>query len=240
MKLYMMILALVLCATAASASTLQEKLAEPTEYVPAGKMVRDQLVEVAQYFHLAMGIEWLDEENETSLPKLPSEKRTVRELITAIVDQSPRHKLLIHDRIVWVFPPAVVNSNLNFLNLRIAHYRVTNESILGANDRLQLCINAKLYPHIYDGGYGGGYGGPPGLLWKQNITISLDNRTIREILNEVVSAGGLAMWVVELKPDELKGDQPKWIGVPINEHGHSPLGGRWQFLLIVPEDETTK
>ena len=233
----MMILAMVLTGATASASTLQEKLEERTEYVPAGKMVRDQLVEVAQSFHIPMGIEWLDEEDETPPPKLASEKRTLRELIKAIVDQSPRHKLVIHNGIVCIFPPAAVNRNSNFLNLRIAHYDVNNESILGANDELQLCINAKLYPHLYDGGYAGGYGGPPGLMWKQNITISLENRTIREILNEVVSQSGLAMWVVDLKPDELKGDQPKWIGIPLDEFGQSPINGRWNFLLIVPEED---
>lgn len=235
-QLYPIILVLLLTGTAASASTLQEKLEQHTDYVPPGDTVRDQLIDVAQHFHVPAAIEWLVEENEKPPPKLSSDKRTLRELIKAIVDQSPRHQMLIHDRLVYVFPPAAVNSKLNFLNLRIDTYHITNESILGANDELQLCINEKLYPHLYDGGINGGYGGPPGLLWKENISLSLDNRTIREILDEVIVESGLALWIVELTPDELKGDQPKWVGIPLDEHGQSPLGGRWNFQLIVPEE----
>lgn len=236
MKLYLIILVLALTGTAASAATLPEKLEQHTDYVPAGNTVRDQLIDVAQRFHIPIAIEWLKGENETPPPKLPSDERTLRELIKAIVDQSPRHHLLIHDRLVYVFPPAAVNSNLNFLNLRIAAYQITDESILGADNELQLCINANLYPHLYDGGYNGGYGGPPGLLWKKNISLSLHHRTIREILDEVVIESGLALWIVELTPEELKGEKPKWIGIPLDEHGQSPLGGRWNFLLIVPEE----
>lgn len=236
MQLYLMILVLVLPGTTATASTLREKLEQHTHYVPAGNTVRDQLIDVAQHFHIPLAIEWLADENEPPPPKLASDERPLRELIKAIVDQSPRHQMLIHDRLVYIFPPAAVSSNLNFLNLRLPGYHITNESILGANNELQLCINEKLYPHLYDGGYAGGYGGPPGLLWKKNISLSLDNRTIREILDEVVIQSGLVLWIVELTPDELKGDKPKWIGIPLNDYGHSPLSGRWHFLLIVPEE----
>src|SRR5437660_1127256 len=96
MQLYLIALVLVLTGTNATAATLREKLAERTDYVPAGDTVRDQLINVAQHFHITMGIEWLQSENETPPSRLSSDKRTLRELIKALVDQSPRHQMIVN------------------------------------------------------------------------------------------------------------------------------------------------
>ncbi len=125
----------------------------------------------------------------------------------------------------------------DFLNLRLAGFEVKNESLFGANFQLRICIDETLYPEQFENGFAGGYGGPPGdLFWRENITVSGDNLTIREILNEIAIESHSALWIVELNPDELEGDKPKWVGVPINEHGTSPLTGRWHFVPIVPDE----
>ena len=187
-----------------------------------------------------MAIEWLRETNEPVIPHIPSEKRSVLELIKAIVSQSPRHQIVAQDHIVYVFPPAAMSSRMNFLNLRIGHYEVRNESLFGAEAWLRTCINMVLYPELYENGYGGGYGGGfPHIFWKRNITVSDDKLTIREILNQIAVESCSSLWIVELSADELKGDKPKWVGIPINDNGQSPLAGRWHFISIVPEDLKT-
>lgn len=239
-QLYIMPVLLLFIGVNVSASTLRDQLEQQTDYVPSSERVSEQLIEVARHFHIPMAIEWLRETNEPVIPHMPSEKRSVLELIKAIVSQSPRHQIVAQDHIVYVFPPAAMSSRMNFLNLRIGHYEVSNESLFGAEARLRTCINMMLYPELYENGYGGGYGGgSPHIFWKQNITVSEDKMTIREILNQIAVESCSALWIVELSADELKGDKPKWVGIPINDNGQSPLAGRWHFICIVPEDLKT-
>jgi hypothetical protein len=235
-QLYIMPVLLLCFGVNVSASSLRDQLKQQTVYLPSKGRVSEQLIEVARYFHIPMAIEWLQEANEPVASQIPSEKRSVLELINAIVRQSPQHQILIQDRIVYVFPPVAVSSRLNFLNLRIGHYEVSTESVFGATAWLSTCINMMLYPELYKNGYGGGYGGGyPQIFWKRNVTISGDQLTIREILNQIAIESGNALWLVELSPDELRADKPKWEGVPINEYGQSPLAGRWHFISIVSD-----
>jgi len=239
-QLYIMPILLLFIGVNVSASTLRDQLEQQTDYVPSSERVNEQLIEVARYFHIPMAIEWLRETNEPVIPHIPSEKRSVLELIKAIVSQSPRHQIVAQDHIVYVFPPAAMSSRMNFLNLRIGHYEVRNESLFGAEAWLRTCINMVLYPELYENGYGGGYGGGfPQIFWKRNITVSHDKLTIREILNQIAVESCSSLWIVELSADELKGDKPKWVGIPINDNGQSPLAGRWHFISIVPEDLKT-
>ena len=226
-----------------SAQTLQERLEQQTAFIPQNSSPAEQLIEVAQRFKIPMAIEWLDQKSAQSKSTLNFERGSVLDLIKAIIQQSPEHQLLIEGRILYIYPPSVAAHQFNFLNLRIENYEVNEESLFGAEDALRICINVMLYPELYKDGYAGGYGGGyPDVFWKKNITFSGDDLTIREILNGIAAESGNALWIVKLNSDEFDGDQPKWIGVPINESGHSPLNSRWQFIPLNEErtDNTRK
>jgi hypothetical protein len=217
----------------AHAQTLEKRLNQQIDFVPRNASPVEQLIEIAQRFKIPMAIEWLEQTNERSKAMLVFNKGSVLDLIKAVMQQSPEQQLIIEDQILYISAPAVISHPFNFLNLRIESYGVKNESLFGAEDRLRIGINMLLYPELYKNGYGGGYGGGyPNAFWKKNITFSGQNLTIREILTKIAKESGNALWIVQLKPDEFTADKPKWVGIPINEYGHSPLNTRWRFIPL--------
>jgi hypothetical protein len=176
-------------------------------------------------------IEWLEQPKEDQQPAAVF-SGSVLQLSESIVQHSPQQTVIVQDRMVYIFPPAVVGHPFNFLNLRIPHYRVKNESLLGANFMLRISIDMVLDPTPYDG-YNGGYGSAPDdPFWKPNITVSGRDLTIREILDRIAKASGNALWLVKLRQDEFTGDKPLCVGVPKDELGSSPLDGRWRFIAL--------
>lgn len=227
-------------ASAAFGETLTEKLERQQDFQPRPGPAVEQLVEVAQKFKIPMAIEWLERPGQDvdSAPAL--RKGTVLDLLRAVARRSPGHHVVVTGRAVYVYPPAVAGHRNNFLNLRIPRYKVVNESLLGAEYMLRHGINALLYPNLYKHGFGGGYGSAPDdPFWEENVTVSGDNLTIREILTRIAAANGNALWVVALRPDEFEGGRPQWEGVPIDEYGHSPLNTRWRFIPL-SEKQATK
>lgn len=185
--------------------TVGEKLQQQTNYRPRPTEPDEQLIEVARHFKIPMAIEWLDEKPLTDqLAELKFDKGSVLDLIRAIVDRAPQENLIVEDRIVRVFPPSAFDNQLNFLNLRLKHYCVSDESVLGANFYVRLGIDMMLYPEHFKHGYGGGFGGGEELFWVKAINICFDNASIRELLTEIAAQSGKAVWSAHIKPEELK------------------------------------
>jgi hypothetical protein len=222
------------------AQTLKERLERQTDFIPQNSSPAEQLIEISQRFKIPMAIEWLEQTNEQSKPTLTFKSGSVLNLIKAIVQQSSEHQLIVEDRILHIYSPAVVSHPFNFLNLHIENYGVKDESLFGAEDGLRMSINMMLYPELYKNGYGGGYGGGyPHVFWERKVSFSGHNLTIREILTKIAEESGNALWIVRLNPDEFTGEKPKWVGVPIDKYGHSPLNTRWRFIPLTEERLTT-
>lgn len=223
----------------AFSQTLDSKLSQLARFTPQRDSAPDQLIEVAQKLRIVMGIEWL--EDGRPQPALSFHQGSVRQLIQAIVQRSPGHRATFDGGMVHVFPASALANSLNFLNLHIPEYRVQEESLFGADASLKTSINLLLYPPKAGEGYGGGYGGgEPHVFWKRHITFAGRNLTIREILTGIAVASGNALYYVQLHPDELKGQQPYWIGLPRNESGNSPLNARWRFIPLDREESNEK
>jgi hypothetical protein len=147
-----------------AAQTVREKLQQPTDYRPRATAPDEQLIEVARHFKIPMAIEWLDEKTVTGeLAELRFDKGSVFDLIRAIVDHAPQENLLVEDRIVRIFPPSAFDYKFNFLNLRLRHYCVSDESVLGANFGVRLGIDMMLYPEEFKHGFTGG-------VWRRRKT----------------------------------------------------------------------
>jgi hypothetical protein len=216
--------------------TLDQRLTQQTDFIPQTASPTDQLIEVGSKFQIPLAIEWLDEKEAGALYPLSFRGGSVGELIQSIVQRSPTHQLLVDDRIVHIYSSLAYNNPLNFLNLQITGFNVKAESLLGAEAALRHSINELLYPELYRNGWAGGYGcGCPPEFWKRNITFSGSNLTIRQVLNLIVEESRKFLWVVRLDREELTGEEPKWVGVSINETGHSPLNSRWRFVLLGDE-----
>lgn len=191
----------------------------------------EQLIEVARRFQIPMAIEWLNQ--ATNKPaKLEFERGAVIDLIKAIVDEAPQQRLVVESRIIRIYAPSAVENRLNFLNLELNGYCVSNETVYGAEFRLRIQIDEKLYPEYFKHGVNGGYGGNGDLMDVKAINLCMGRTSIRDVLTAIAAQSGKAGWIVNLKPEELRGKKPFWRGVPVNEYGTSPLTGRWHFFEL--------
>lgn len=251
----------------ASGQTLQARLDRQTDFAPNAGSPIEQLIEVAKRFKIPIGIEWLgrddirqpelnsqsieQERRPSDSPTPTSNTQSVLELIRSIAHQSPDLEVLVEDKLVHVFSKSSVVHPFNFLNLRINHFEVRDESLYGAQYRLSLAINMTLHPERYKNGYAGGYGGvsaydPSGLFYIKNITFSADDLTVRDILNKIAIENGNSLWLVRLRPEEFAGDKPDWKAKPLDQSRHSPqsayspLSGRWQFIPLAGLSQLAK
>lgn len=192
--------------------SLESKLAQKAAFVPHSKTALEQLIEVAKRFHIPMGIEWAEQPDAENMPMPPlGDDATVRDLLTAIIGQSPLHIMTIDNGIVHVASSALVVNPKNILNLRIEYFSIRNEDLYEAEWKLGLDIDMEFHPEKYENGYMGGHGHgvePNDVFAVRNISFSGKNLTVREILNGIAKANGNALWVARLNPAELTADKP--------------------------------
>lgn len=219
---------------AVTGQSLRQKLDLQTDYHLRAIKPDEQLIEVARHFQIPMAIEWLEQPASADQSnRIRFERGSVLDLIKAVLAEAPQEQMVLDDeRLVRIFAPSVFKSRLNFLNLKLRGFCVAHESVLGADFKLRVRLDEMLYPKYFKYGSNGGYGGGEWLLLIDELTICMNKPSIRDVLNEIVGQSGRSAWIVNLKPEELRGERPFWKGVPINEHGTSPLTGRWWFVEL--------
>jgi len=151
-----------------------------------------------------MGIEWIDNSNERAPESVHARNTTAQRILQQIVQEKPGTTFRLSGGVVHVFTSSRVSDGQNFLNLRIPHFQVENESLLGAEWLLRVAIHEVLNPR--PGGYGGGHGhGVPrrDTFDVRNLSFSINNATVRQILNTIAVKQGNALWVVRLKQNEM-------------------------------------
>lgn len=187
---------------------LESKLARKADFIPGGKPAVDQLIAVAQHYRIPMGIEWVKKsgspEPDVAL-RAHESGPTVRDLLQAIVSRLPGCQMTVDHGVAHVADPTLVANTNNFLNLRIDEFRVENENLFDAEEKLRLTIDMTLHPDEYENGYAGGYGyAPDDVLAKRNITFTGEDMLVREILDGLAKASGNALWIAQLDADDLK------------------------------------
>ncbi|HXG63489.1 MAG TPA: hypothetical protein VNO70_00180 [Blastocatellia bacterium] len=202
-KLFGVIGATLLLQGLTCGQSLNSKLLQEASFVPKSTLAVDQLIEVAQHYQIPMGIEWIEQPG-TNAPLLPQKKpKTVRDLLAAILQQSPGYRMKAIDGVLHIYNQKFVTDQRNFLNLRIPEFRLDRANVFDANARLRLQIKMTLHPELYARGWNGGYTSPPGhTLDVENITFSGRNLTVREILSKISAANGNTLWVVFLDPSK--------------------------------------
>ncbi|MBZ5534536.1 MAG: hypothetical protein LAO31_01165 [Acidobacteriia bacterium] len=211
--------------------TLKERLEQPTDFVP-WKTINpvDQLVQVGQRFKLPMAIEFLNPSPLTSLPDLHFKRGSVLELIQAIVGRAPENQVTAEDQIIHIYPKAFVSHPFNFLNLRIPEFKISKQSVQWAEDDLKLSIKELFYPEKYKGGsVSARFISKEPALERNNVTVSGENLTIREILTRIAISSGNVLWVVGLGPKDFSGQTPLWkVSEPVW------AATRWKFIPLSP------
>lgn len=193
------------------AQSLSAKLSQKADFIPAASSPKEQLIELAQYYKLPMGIEWIYSPDQ-GVPfislKAPT---TVKAMIIKIVQQEPGYVLEIKDGVINIGSKSLSANPYDFLNLRVPEYRVDKVNVFGAEAQLRLTIDRTLHPERYLGGSNGGYGYGPdrhdGFDIK-NISFSRKQISVREVLDEIIRQNGNALWVVELNPSKTMNEEP--------------------------------
>jgi len=205
----------VLIATAGvtSGQSIEDKLSQQAIHLPAKAGAFDQLIDIAKWYKIPMGIEHVDEDGkdpsqqpEIGVPS-PDQHLTVDALIQEVLVALPGYQATVVGGVLLIGKPEVMDSDKNFLNIRIPEYKASNVNVYGAEFNLRHAIDRALHPEKYVGphGWNGGYGyDPDSILAHTNIDISLSGATVREIMSEIIRQSGHAMWAVHLVPAKTK------------------------------------
>jgi hypothetical protein len=190
------------------AQDMESKLSRKADFIPGGKSTKDQLIAVAQYYQIPMGIEWTkqsgSQELDMALPA-PESSPTVRDLLQAIVLKLPGYQMTVQNGIVHVAEPVSAADAHNFLNVQIEEFRVEKVNLFDAEQELLISIDMTLHPDEYEDGYVGGYGGAPDDAFaKNNINFKSEDLTVREILDGLVKVSGNALWIAQPDSDDFK------------------------------------
>jgi hypothetical protein len=243
-KILVSLLFCAACFTSAHAArdkSLEEKLSAMTDYVPQAEAPLDKLIEVAQKFNLPMAIEWMEGAKPVNPEKKPgARKRSVKELLEEITRVTPEHRVEVENGLVRVYSQQAAEHPFNFLNIVVDSYQIKDGDLFDAEDRLRWAIRFTLEPEKYRNGYGGGYGHTPGDVFEfPKFTLSATNTTIRGLLNRIALAQGNALWVAEIRNDDLQGPEPFWKkGADEDDEGNDrPVTSAWHFypLWEIPE-----
>jgi|GEM_PF-2877060 len=217
---------------------LELKLSREASFVPQSTSVLEQLIEVAKYYQIPMGIEWVDQ-SDANVFTLPKDRQmTVQNLIAELLSHSQDYQAKVENGVLHIAQSTLATDTKNFLNLRISEFQVDKANLFGASFMLRMKIRMMLHPEQYAGGWNGGYGEPSIYGFDiKNITVSGRNLTVREILNKIITANGNALWVVRLDPSKMMADEPFFAQGPVNKDGQSATGFYWQFISLKGEEE---
>jgi hypothetical protein len=212
-------------------ASLESKLAQKATFIPGGKTVTGQLVEVARHYRLPMGVEFVGEPAAPDAPPQVEPGVTVSELINAILRNAPDHQARVYDGVVHVAHLAAAASPNNFLNMRLSRYKIEDANLFEAESKLRLMINSEMFPDLYKQGFGGGGGYRLDHTFASTcVTFQGSDLTIRDALNGIARESGNSLWVVTLRTEELKAEEPAWRQRRPDEYGHAAINTRWRFI----------
>ncbi len=203
---------------------LNMKLAREVVFIPHSKGMLQQLIDTAQHYELAMGIEIVEPINSESKPPRVEHGATVQQLITAILQSNEGYQATSANNVLHIFKPQDAYLPHNLLNLSIRQFSVRDVSLIDANAILRLKINMTLYPEEYKEGYIGDYGSSPDDIFNvKNVTFAGVDLTVRQILNEIIKANGNALWVARIVSSPLPARDAKAGAKGVRRNGSSGL-----------------
>jgi hypothetical protein len=192
-----------------------------------------QLVDVAQRFQIPMGIELANESQESVAPPIHARNTMPQRIIQQIVQERPGTSFTVSGGVVHVFAASIVTERRNFLNLRVFRFQVENESLFGAEWLLRVSIHQVLNPG--QGGYGGGHGhGVPrnDTFDLRNVSFSVSNATVRQILNGIVAKQGNALWLVRISPSQMMANGRFYVQTASATSSTAAPDFHWEFLPL--------
>ena len=121
--------------------------------------------------------------------------RSVRQLLTAST-RPAGYRWMLRDSVVTVTHSGALTGRSNLLNIRVQHFKIPESTMQHAGVVLAINLYSVLNPH--SGGVAGDYaGGNPKYLTGP---FDLENKTVREILDRIVSQHRNGAWIVQQPP----------------------------------------
>ncbi len=192
-----------------------------------------QLVDFAQRFQIPMGIELANESEESVAPPIHARNTTAQRIIQQIVHERPGTGFTLSGGVLHVFATSIVNDHRNFLNLRMSHFQVEKENLFGAEWLLRVSIHQVLSPSR--GGYGGGHGygvQRTDTFDVRNLSFSINNATVRQILNGIVVRQGNALWLVRINPSQMMANGRFYVQTASATSETAAPDFHWEFLPL--------
>ncbi|MBA3913807.1 MAG: hypothetical protein H0X25_08120 [Acidobacteriales bacterium] len=153
------------------------------------------LLMLGQQEHIPLAIEYIDKKAFESRISLDVRNASLQQVLTAITRPAGYYWML-SGSVVTVTHSGALTGVANLLNARIPRFTIPESTLQHASMVLAVNLYSVLNPH--SGGIAGDY--PRGNRQYLSGPFDLKDRTVREILNRIVSQHRNGAWVVQQPP----------------------------------------
>jgi hypothetical protein len=193
--------------SAATTSSEEDTNAKLRKRIPAYSLQAEDfghaLILFAEKHHLPMAVEWIRSPNALRKIELSWHDATVQQMLQTLVKNQGGYRLDFNNEIIHVFAMSVRTSDRNFLNLKVARFSVRNEVVELVSRRLRNWVRLQAP----------GAGSAPergvGIISSQGVrpgdpalTFLLENTTVRQILDRLITDSDRRIWVVTFVEDD--------------------------------------
>lgn len=162
-----------------------------------GKPLVEIVLDLAYQYKLPMGLEYVDQAAATQPINLSFHNRPVRDVLAAIVGELPEYRMTVSG-LVQIYSPRARMDPSNLLNRTMRNFDLVNEDTHRASADLHCALARELNPHM--GCFVSIGGGQWGAL---KVTIHARNAKVYQIIDEIVTQNGSAVWTVLVPPSKL-------------------------------------
>jgi len=176
--------------------SLQARLqAKVDEYAISEETFLQALLRLAAQFEIPLGVEWVRPSKPDGEIDLVFTGETVREILCSVVRSQPGYTFRVEGSIVHVFPEGALVDRGSFLNLSIRKFELENEFGAYASHKLHNIVQTIVSPPDWPPGSGVA-GSIASGEEDRRISLTLENATVRDILDAIASATHMNVWVV--------------------------------------------
>ena len=182
---------------------LEARLSSPAGSYPleAGGFV-PALLKVAADFQLPMGIQYVRNPAEPLALRRSWSGASVLNILQDIAGTREGYTVEVSNGVVHVAPSAWRGDPSDILNARVGTFEVKNNYVRYAAWRLAYAARAIMDPPPEAGSYGGSFA--TSTSGDRRISLTLQNPTVREVLDELCLAADLKIWLVTYAPSPTR------------------------------------
>ncbi len=159
----------------------------------------DALLRLGQQYRIPLGIEYVDREAITTKIRIAARDGTVATVLDRILPRSRGYYWHEEEGVIVVSHRKVPRGSKNLFNTRIGKFQSQAATIQELSNLLRMELELSLSPSI--GGFAGSFAAGP--VQTKIPPLNVQNKTVRDILNLVISQAQGAAWIVQAPPEQL-------------------------------------